>query len=91
MLMFLTLKRLKREMRVWKSVAHTNIVPFLGYIIEGEDSRFSASLLSPWYPNGNLGVPHLPGAWICSPPNITLLPADYLRNNPGADKKMLVS
>lgn len=78
-------------MRVWKSATHANIVPFVGYLIEEENSLFCASLLSPWYPNGNLGVPHCPSARTRSPADITLLSVDYLRNNPDADKKMLVS
>jgi len=45
-----TLKRLKREARVWKSLMHRNIAPLLG-LVSGDSG---AGLVSPWYPHGNI-------------------------------------
>ncbi|KAI6046336.1 kinase-like domain-containing protein [Pisolithus marmoratus] len=45
--------KLHREARVWATLSHPNIVPFLG--IASDLSKYGGpSLVSPWYPNGNL-------------------------------------
>ncbi|KAF9503930.1 hypothetical protein BS47DRAFT_1355718 [Hydnum rufescens UP504] len=44
------LKALKRELRVWKSLNHRNIVPLLGLVSE----KLGPGLVTPWYSNGNI-------------------------------------
>ena len=39
---------LVKEIRIWSRLAHKNILPFLGFIIEGE----YPSLISEWMENG---------------------------------------
>jgi len=45
-----TLKRLRREARVWKSLNHPNIVPLLGLV----SGKLGPGLVSPWYSHGNV-------------------------------------
>lgn len=45
--------KLRREARVWATLLHPNIAPLLG--IASDLSKYGGpSLVSPWYPNGNL-------------------------------------
>ena len=43
-----TRQYLLKEIRIWAELKHQNILPFLGFIIEGE----SPSLISEWMENG---------------------------------------
>jgi len=45
-----TIKRLKREARVWRSLNHRNIVPLLGLV----SGKSGPGLVSPWYSYGNI-------------------------------------
>ncbi|KAF9512215.1 hypothetical protein BS47DRAFT_1394499 [Hydnum rufescens UP504] len=45
-----TLKRLKREARVWKSLNHANIVPLLGLV----SGKLGPGLVTPWYTHGSI-------------------------------------
>ncbi|PVF95333.1 kinase-like protein [Serendipita vermifera] len=45
-----TKRKLDREKRVWNSLCHDNILPFLGYC--DQFGKYGA-LISPWYENGN--------------------------------------
>ncbi|KLO11196.1 kinase-like protein [Schizopora paradoxa] len=45
-------KRLAREMRIWAKLKHPNILPFLGFFVEGKNRVLS--LISEWMENGTL-------------------------------------
>jgi len=45
-------KRLAREIRIWASLEHENVLPLLGYFVEGEKKL--PNLVSPWMVNGSL-------------------------------------
>ncbi|KAF8339779.1 kinase-like domain-containing protein [Cantharellus anzutake] len=49
-----TMKHLTREMKIWKSLDHGNIVEFIGFAIERRDGVPEAALVSEWCSNGNL-------------------------------------
>ncbi|KAF9503931.1 hypothetical protein BS47DRAFT_735173, partial [Hydnum rufescens UP504] len=72
-----TLKRLKREVRVWMSLKHPNIVPLLG-LFSGElgrdiglvSGKSGPGFVSPWYSQGNVlqyirRVPNAPREPLC--------------------------
>ncbi|KAG8946870.1 hypothetical protein FRC03_001244 [Tulasnella sp. 419] len=44
-------KRFHREVLLWRTLQHPNIVPLLGYIVLSDESP---ALVSPWYTNGNV-------------------------------------
>ncbi|KAG8949235.1 hypothetical protein FRC03_000406 [Tulasnella sp. 419] len=44
-------KRFYREVLLWAMLRHPNITPLLGYTMDPDGAP---SLISPWYPNGNL-------------------------------------
>jgi serine/threonine protein kinase len=46
-------QRTKRELQVWQSLEHMNIVPLYG-IVDGRHFRFSPAMVSPWMDNGTL-------------------------------------
>lgn len=50
---YLCLQRLDRESRVWSSLSHPNIVPFLGMCNDAERPQIPC-MISPYYPNGNI-------------------------------------
>ncbi len=45
-------KRLAREIRIWASLEHENVLPLLGYFVEGEKKL--PNLVSLWMANGSL-------------------------------------
>jgi len=47
------MRRVEREMKVWKRLRHPNILPFLGSIALGSPPKLY--MVSPWMPNGDLG------------------------------------
>ncbi|KDQ07611.1 hypothetical protein BOTBODRAFT_598442 [Botryobasidium botryosum FD-172 SS1] len=51
----IAMRRLEREMNVWKRLRHPNILPFIGFIILASPVT-TLFMISPWMENGNLGV-----------------------------------
>jgi len=47
-------KHLKREMKVWKSLKHPNIVKSVGFAIEHNSYRTNAALVSEWCEHGDV-------------------------------------
>jgi len=47
-------KRLAKEIRIWATLDHENVLPLLGYVAEGE--YMTPSLISEWMENGTLHV-----------------------------------
>ncbi len=45
-------KRLAKEIQIWASLKHENVLPFLGYYIEGKKKL--PNLVSEWMVNGSL-------------------------------------
>lgn len=48
------LQKLTKEIRIWSQLSHPNVLPFLGYFVEGEGAM--PSLVSEWMENGTLTV-----------------------------------
>lgn len=46
-----TMQRLAREVQIWSMVSHTNILPLMGYALEGD--RYPA-LVTEWMENGTI-------------------------------------
>ncbi|KAG8909699.1 hypothetical protein FRC02_007623, partial [Tulasnella sp. 418] len=44
-------KKLRQEVNIWGRLDHPNVAPLLGFSIPADGPP---SLISPWYPNGNL-------------------------------------
>jgi len=47
-------KRLAKELRIWAKLDHPNVLPLLGFIIEGENAM--PSLISEWMRKGTLYI-----------------------------------
>ena len=47
-------KRVRREMRAWKSLRHPNIIKFIGFAIESTSDHPTAALVSEWCKHGNV-------------------------------------
>ncbi|KAF8343112.1 kinase-like domain-containing protein [Cantharellus anzutake] len=49
-----TIRHLTREVKIWKSLCHPNIIELIGYAIEGERCDVKAVLVSKWCSNGDV-------------------------------------
>ncbi|KLO08225.1 kinase-like protein [Schizopora paradoxa] len=45
-------KRLGKEIKIWAALHHANVLPFLGFLVEGDN--MAPSLVSEWMANGTL-------------------------------------
>lgn len=46
------IQKLSREIRIWAQLSHPNVLPLLGYFVEGTGAM--PSLVSEWMENGTL-------------------------------------